>query len=203
MIPLASNAAALVVLSAYVTTLVTDRPRWQFAVASIACTALSFASELHTRRILVYVWDTGIPYLVVYACVAYTGRVLMEFCVSYATSSLILVWILVARREEIVLYEPDRAAFVFTRCSLYAVLRAVLVLAQQQWDWFTTSRAHLTLLLIPTAETLVMWFGRDASYRYARSRTLGVTYALLKTSVFVTLPVLDEVLYAHIRTNLT
>jgi hypothetical protein len=203
MIPYVSNAAALFLLSVYATTLVTDRPRWEFAVASIACTALSFASELHTRRILVYAWDTGIPSLVVYVCIAYAGRVLMEFSVSYATSSLILVWILVARREGIVLYDPDRASFVFTRCGLYAVLRAALVFTGQHWDWFATSRAHLTLLLIPTAETLIMWFGRDTSYRYDRSRTLGVTYALLKTSVFVILPLLDEVLYAHIRTNLT
>lgn len=203
MIPYVSNAAALFLLSVYVTTVVTDRPRWEFAVASIACTALSFASELHTWRILRYVWDTGIPFVIVYACVAYVGRVLMEFSVSYVTSSLILVWILVARREEIVLYNPDRASFVFTRCSLYAVLRAVLVFTGRQWDWFTTSRAHLTLLLIPATETLFMWFARDTSYRYDRSRTLGVTYALLKTSIFVVLPLLDDVLYAHIRTNLT
>lgn len=202
MIPLASNAAALLLLSAYVTTLVVDRSRWEFAVASISCTALSFASELHTRRIPAYLWDTGVPFPIVYACVAYAGRVLMEFSVSYVTSSLILVWILVAHREEIVLYNPDRASFVFTRCGLYAALRAMLVFTGQRWDWFTTSRAHLTLLLIPTTESLVMWCGRDASYRYDRSRTLGVTYALLKTSVFVVLPLLDEVLYAHIRTNL-
>lgn len=203
MIPTASNAVALVLLSAYVTTLVTDRPRWEFAVASISCTALSFAFELHTRHIPAYLWDTGVPFPIVYACVAYAGQVLMEFSVSYVTSSLILVWILMARREEVVLYDPDRASFVFTRCGLYAALRAVLVFTGQRWDWFTASRAHLTLLLIPTLETLIMWCGRDASYRYDRSRTLGVTYALLKTSVFVVLPLLDEGLYAHIRTNLT
>ena len=203
MIPYASNAVSLVLLSAYVTTLIADRPRWEFTVASIASMTLSVVSELRTWRILVYAWDTGVPLLTVYACVAYAGRVLMEFSVSYVTSSLILVWILVARREEIVLYDPDRASFVFTRCGLYAALRAVLVFTGQRWDWFTTSRAHLTLLLIPTLETLIMWCGRDASYRYDRSRTLGVTYALLKTSVFVVLPVLDEGLYAHIRTNLT
>ena len=203
MIPHVSNAAALVLLAAYVTTLVADRARWGFAVASIACTTLSFASELHTWRILMHVWDTGIPFLIVYACVAYAGHVLMEFSVSYATSSLVLVWILVARREELVLYDPDRASFVFTRCGLYAALRAMVVFTGQRWVWLTASRGHLTLLLIPTVETLVMWCGRDASYRYDRSRTLGVTYALLKTSVFATLSLLDDVIYVYIRTTLT
>lgn len=202
MIPYVSNAVALLLLSAYVTTLIADRPRWEFAVASIASTTLSFVSELHTWRILAYVWDTGIPFPFVYGCVAYAGRVLMEFTVSYVTSSLILLWILVARREEIVHYNPDRAPFVFTRCGLYAALRAMLVFIGQRLEWFTTPRAHLTLLLIPTTESLLMWYGRDASYRYDRSRTLGVTYALLKASVFVTVPLLDEVLYAYIRTNL-
>jgi len=202
MIPYVSNAIALFLLSAYVTTLVTDRPRWEFAVASIASTTLSFVSELHTWRLPAYVWDTGIPFTVVYACVAFAGRVLMEFAVSYVTSSLILLWILVAGREGIVLYNADRAPFVFTRCGLYAASRAMLVFTEQHWGWFTTSRAHLTLLVIPTTETLLMLFGRDASYCYDRSRTLGVTYALLKTSIFVTLPLLDDVLYAHIRTNL-
>lgn len=203
MIPYVSNAVALLLLSAYVTTLVADRPRWEFAVASIASTTLSFVSELHTRRILAYVWDTGIPFPIVYACVAYAGQVLVEFAVSYVTSSLILLWILVAGREGVVLYNADRASFVFTRCGLYAALRTVLVFMEQRWEWFTASRAHLTLLLIPTTESLIMWFWRDTSYRYDRSRTFGVTYALHKTSVFVVLPLLDEVIYAHIRTNLT
>lgn len=202
MIPYVSNAVALFLLSVYVTTLITNRPRWEFAAASIASATLSYVYELRTWRMLVHAWNTGILFLIVYACLATAGRVLMEFSVSYMTSSLILVWILVARREEIVLYDPDRASFVFTRCGLYAALRAVFVFTGQRWDWFTASRAHLTLLLIPTTETLVMWFGRNASYRYDRSRTLGVTYALLKTSVFATLPLLDEVLYAYIRTNL-
>lgn len=201
MIPYVSNAVALFLISAYVTTLIADRPRWEFGVASIAPTTLSFVSELHTWRILSYVWDTGIPFTIVYACMAYAGRVFMEFAVSYVTSSLILVWILVAGREGIVLYNADRASFVFTRCGLYAALRALFVFTGQRWEWFTASRAHLTLLLIPTSETLLMWFGQDTSYRYDRSRTLGVTYALLKAAVFVVLPLLDEFLYAHIRSN--
>lgn len=201
MIPYVSNAVALVLLSAYVTTLITDRPRWELAVASIAPTTLSFVSELRTWRILSHVWDTGIPFPVVYACVAYAGRVFMEFAVSYVTSSLILLWILVAGREGIVLYNADRAPFVFTRCSLYAALRALLVFTGQRWEWFTASRAHLTLLAIPTVESLLMWFGRDTSYRYDRSRTLAVTYALLKTAVFAVLPLLDEYIYSHLRSN--
>lgn len=201
MIPYVSNAVALFLLSAYLTTLVIDRPRWEFAVASIATTTLSFVSELHTWRILSYVWETGIPFPFVYACIAYACRVFMEFAVSYVTSSLIILWILVAGREGIVLYNADRAPFVFTRCGLYAALRALLVVAGQRWEWFTKSRAQLTLLMIPTTETLLMWFGRDSSYRYDRSRTMGVTYALLKTAVFVVLPLLDEFIYTHLRSN--
>jgi hypothetical protein len=203
MIPYVSNAVALLLISAYVTTLVADRPRWELAVASIAATTLSFVSELYTWRIVSHVWGTGVPFPIVYACMAYAGRVFMEFAVSYVTSSLILVWILVAGREGIVLYNADRASFVFSRCGLYAALRAVLVFAGQRWEWFTTSRAHLTLLVVPTSETLLMWFGRDTSYRYDRSQTLGVTYALLKTAVFVALPLLDEFLYIHLRNNQT
>lgn len=75
MILLASNAAALVLLYAYVTTLVTDRPRWEFAVASISCTALSFAFELHTRRIPAYLWDTGVPFPIVYALFSFKKEV--------------------------------------------------------------------------------------------------------------------------------
>lgn len=203
MIPYVSNAVTLLLISAYVTTLVANRPRWEFAVASIASATLSFVFELSTWRIIGYVWDTGVQFPVVYACVAYAGRVLMEFAVSYVTSSLILVWILVASREGMVLYNADRASFVFTRCGLYAALRAILVFTGQRWVWFTTSRAYLTLLVLPTIETLLMWLGRDQSYRYDRSRTLGATYALLKTSVFVVLPLLDDIIYTHLRTTLT
>lgn len=202
MITHAANAIALVLLSAYATTLVSGRPRWEFAVASIATTTLSFAFELRTWRIFHHVWDTGIPFVFICGCIAYTGQVLSEFVTSYATSSLILLWILVASREDIVLYNVDRAAFVFTRGALYAILRAVLVFTERNWEWYTASRAHLTLLAIPTCETVFMWIYRDGSYRYDRSRTLGATYALLKTSVFVILPLLDEVLYAHLRKNL-
>ena len=203
MISHALNALSLVLLAAYGTTLVRENARWEFLVASIATTATAFTVELHTWRVARHVWDTGIPFVVVYVSIAIAADVLLEFAVSYVTATLVLLWILVARREGVVLYEPDRAPFVFTRCSLYAMLRAALAFTQRHWAWLTVSRAHLAFLLIPTAETLIMFIGRDASYRYDRSPTLGTTYALLKTCVFLAVPALDEILYSRVRDNLS
>lgn len=197
------NSLSLLLLAAYATTLVREKGRWEFLVASIVTTVSAFTVELRTWQVVRHTWDTGIPLVVVYASVAAAANVLLEFVVSYVTAMLVLLWILVARKEGVVLYEPDRAPFLFTRCSLYAVLRAAVAFARGHWEWLTVSRAHLAFLLIPTAETLLMFVGRDASYRYDRSPTLGTTYALLKTCVFLAVPALDEILYARVRDNLS
>lgn len=197
------NSISLLLLSAYVTTLARESSRWEFLVASLVTTGASFVAELCTWRVVRRVWDTGIPFVIVYASISTVAGVLLQFAISYVTASLVLLWILVAHGEGIVLYEPDRASFVLTRCSLYAALRASLAFTQRHWAWLTVSRAHIALLLIPTIETLVMWIGRDASYRYDRSPTLGVTYALLKTCALLAVPALDEILYGRITYNLS
>jgi hypothetical protein len=191
----ALNAASVLFACAYVTTLAVERPRVEFILATTATTTSSFALELNTRALGTHVLNTGIPYLVAYAGIAYAGDVLPEFCISYATSSLILLWILVAHREQLVLYQPDRAVFVFTRGALYAVLRAALVFARRRWVWLTVARSHIALLLIPTVETCFMWTCKDASYKYDHSNTFAWSYALLKTALFLVVPALDEALY--------
>ena len=196
----ACNVFGALTLVAYISTLIANRPVWEFAFASLAITAVSFVLEMDSgRRIVAYVWKTGVPVLVFYALVAYAGDVFVEFAISYVTSCLVLLWILLADVEQIVLYESNRAAFVFTRCGLYAILRAAVTFASLHWEWFTVPRAHLAIVLIPTVETIGMWLLGDRSYRYDRSPTLAVTYALLKTSVFVAIPLLDEFLYARTR----
>lgn len=193
-----SNAICIVFISAYVTTLIVENPHPEFAIASIAAASISFVAELQTWRVVHYVWETGIPYVVIYACMAYAGNVLTEFAISYVTSCIIIVWILVAQRVSIVLYDANSASFVFTRCSLYAALRASLVFTSRRWSWLTTSRTHIVLLAIPTTETIAMWLGNNRSYRYDRSHTMRTTYALIKACVFAVLPILDEFIYARV-----
>lgn len=195
MIVRALNAASIFFACAYLTTLVAERPRVEFIVTTTATAASSFALELNTRALGTHVIHTGIPYLIAYAGIAYAGDVLPEFCISYATSSLILLWILVAHREQLVLYRTDYAAFVFTRGALYAILRSALVFTRRRWAWLTVSRSHIALLSIPTVETYFMWLCKDVSYKYDHSNTFAWSYALLKTAMFLVVPALDEALY--------
>lgn len=195
------NCTSLLLLSAYVTTLVTDTPRVPILVASIVTSSLSFTFELRTWNVFRYAFDTGV--LIVASCFSISLLVdtAVQFAVSYLTSSLILFWILVARRGGIVLYNPNTAMFVFTRGSLYATIRCIFVIGCRNLEWLTLSRSHVFILVIPTIETFLMWMCNDGSYNYGHSPTLGATYALLKTCIFSSVPLLDDIIYDFVNST--
>lgn len=185
------NAATLVLASAYVTTLAWDAPRPYLAGAALAPAAIAFVLEAWSPALPRSVANSGILFVIANGGVAVGLGVGVEFAVAYAACALILAWIVVAQAQGLVRYDSDTAAFVLSRSSLYGLIRSLLVYFERE-AWIGRSASRLVVLGIATAETVGMWFARSDAYAFAPgTRTFG-TYALLKTGVFATVPLLED-----------
>ena len=186
------NACTVILVTGYVTTLVVNDPIPIFALSAMGTSTVAFVTELATPHLLKYVWDTGFMFILMYTLASYAANVVKEFLVAYACSSFIVLWILLAERMGIVHYKPNTATFVFTRGALYAFIRSVFAYVEQNIEVITVNHIRLVTISIPTIETIGMCIMKDNSYAYDRSSTLPLTYALLKSSLFIFLPILES-----------
>lgn len=186
------NACTVILVTGYVTTLIVNDPMPIFALSAMGTSTIAFVTELATPHLLRYVWDTGFMFILMYTLASYAANVITEFLVSYACSSFIILWILLAERMKIVHYQPNTASFVFTRGALYAFIRASFAYIERNVEAITVNHIRLITISIPTIETMGMCVLGDNSYAYDRSHTLPLTYALLKSSIFVFLPILES-----------
>jgi hypothetical protein len=190
------NAAALVLTSAYVTTLVRDVARPELALGALGCAAGAFSIEAWSPAFPRSLYASGALYVVVNGGVAAGLGVGVEFAVAYAACALILAWIVVAQAQGLVRYDANTASFVLSRSSLYGLLRGVLAFGVRE-DWFARSASRLVMLGVATAETIGMWVWSSDAYAFAPGSRRFATYALLKTALFAAAPLAEDWILAR------
>lgn len=185
------NAAALVLTSAYVTTLARDAARPELALAALGCAAGAFAIEAWTPALPRNAYDSGVLYVVANGGIAVGVGVGVEFAVAYTACALILAWIVVAQAQGLVRYDANTASFVLTRSSLYGLLRALLTAGERE-VWLTRAASRLVVLGVASVETAGMWACGSDAYAFAPGSRRFATYALLKTAAFAAAPLAED-----------
>lgn len=163
-------------------------------LATLATLALSPSSRLPPLAAWI---DALMPltYLITWGGIAVGMNVLYEFAVAFACTPLILVWLYVYRSK--VKYDLDSVAFVWSRSSLYAGIRAVSAWGVREGWIASAAWSRLIPLGLATAESVLMYVcDSQDSYTFAMHSLDFATYACLKSVVFVAVPWVEDALLA-------
>ena len=143
---------------------VVERPEWRpFARASALLAAVAIAAATGTLRV---------------------------FCLAYALTPLILVWIEASSRAT---YSIDSNYFVLTRSASYASVRALAQLAADRGA-IAPRVARLAPFALASLETLGMRVVGTDSYTFGVAGREFAVYATIKSAVFLALPELEQAL---------
>ena len=131
--------------------------------------------------------------VVMASCVAASalGGSLLRYLLAYATCPLIFTFIAALESTDSVEYDTGHMLWPLHRMNLYATLRVGASLLPEEVD-------RLALVLVAATETLGMLvhgrLGGSFGYRFSTSSLDFVHYAVVKTSVFLFLPLLERLL---------
>jgi hypothetical protein len=130
---------------------------------------------------------TGVEGLLLAAALAWWARVLDVFALAYVGCALVLFCLEVADARGLLRYDLRARGFYVTRSTAYAALRALSAATP-----LPRGLVRLVPLLVATAETLGMAVhgGGAGSYAFP-TRADFASYALLKSAIFVALPLLE------------
>ena len=184
------TASSVFLVSAHVTTTLLGDPRTYFLLAALATTSVNLLVTLPTGRWSDYV-RSGIAYHIVYAIVAWVIDAFVVYCIAYASSLLILVWIDLSHARGVVTYDPTTSYFIVTRGSLYAIIRAVTHTLVREFDHIPMQVELFAPVTLATIETVGMFVYRSTAYTFAVTSYAFVVYALFKTIIFLAVPRLE------------
>ena len=115
------------------------------------------------------------------------------FAVAYVCGVVILLPLFVARRADLVAYDPTSPHFVVSRAAAYAALCATGRWLEERGS-LAPAPARLLPLAASTAETVVMYALGTRAYAFPTHSRPFAAYALLKASIFLALPRVDRAL---------
>ena len=194
---LAAHVAAELV---YASRTVPDQPLvstyYYFWPAALASSILAFARMLPPSSSTPVVWwktsEFATSLLILSAGLAWWGNVLAMFALASLASPLILVWIDIARGRGLVRYETQSFQFHVSRTTSYATLRAATEALVVHLG-FPVRVADLIPLLVATLETVGMMVrGAEGHYGFTANSAPFLTYATLKSCVFVAIPLAER-----------
>ena len=189
------TASTVVLVSAHVTTTVLGDPRAYFLAAALATATVATVAALPPGRWTDYA-RAGFAYHAAYAAAAWFLDAFVVYCVAYASSRLILVWIDLAHARGVVTYDPATSHFAVTRGALYALVRAVTH-ALTRWG-APPPLELLTPAAIAATETGIMATHGSAAYTFGVASHAFAVYALLKTVVLLAVPRFETWLLAQL-----
>lgn len=167
-------------------------PRAYFVSPAAACAVAAYALALPRGP-----WSDLLAqrthYLIAFAALAWWASVLPTFALAFAATPLIGWWVFLADARGLVRYEVHDASFYVTRGTGYALMRAAPQAAVVHLG-LDPRLARLAPLGVATLETLGMIALDLRSYAFGARSARFVTYALLKSAVFVCVPLLEEAL---------
>tara|TARA_B110000046_G_scaffold184516_1_gene223203 strand:- start:2319 stop:2930 length:612 start_codon:yes stop_codon:yes gene_type:complete len=167
-------------------------PQHAFWPGALACAGLSYGLAL-PRGPWRDLWGSGVEAVLVTVPLAWWARTLDVYALAYVSTAFVLWWIDVAFARGVVTYGPHVRGFVVTRSVLYASLRATSA-ACVRHAGLAPRVARLVPLLVSSLETGGMVAVGHASYTFGAHTSTFAVYALLKASLFVALPLVEEAL---------
>lgn len=173
---------------------------YYFLPGGVATAVVAFALFLPpppgAASLVTLLYGFGIEYPVGWGVAAWIAGVFDVFAVAFACAPLLLYPLAVAKRCDLVRYDPTTAPFVLSRAACYGGLRAVgVLLVRETSSAIPPAFARLLPLAAASIETLGMSYaGSSGSYTFESSSPMFAMYALLKSAVFVALPVLEDAL---------
>lgn len=118
-------------------------------------------------------------------------RMLSTFTTAFALALFIIYFVDLAGRRDMLHYTYDRVNFVASRCTSYAVVRMASQVAVVYWG--LPERASLLIWFgYATVESIFMVIADNKSYRFSTRSTVFAFYALLKSALFVGLPLAER-----------
>lgn len=187
-------AATIFLQAAYVTTVCFERPVAWMIGASAATSAFTFTLVL-PRGPLADVMRIGFPYHLVYGALAWILHVFDIYAAAFAFALVILFVLDVSHARGLVTYETRAADFVVSRAALYGALRAgaVAVANASPSNVFTsTLLPRLLPTVVGVVETVGMYVLQSTSYTFHPHSLPFAVYAILKTQVFLLLPLAED-----------
>jgi len=153
--------------------------------------ALGVASR-HVACAAVRVSDGLIlAYVAVGLAASAAAGVVATFAIAYVCGVVILLPLFVARRADLVAYDPTSPHFVVSRAAAYATLCALGRWLEERGSLAPTP-ARLLPLAASTVETVVMYALGTRAYAFPPHSRSFAAYALLKASIFLALPRVDH-----------
>lgn len=175
----------------------TGFPLWWMPVFSVSLSLVATVTVLWRHRShLDYSKYRSVLSPLIHIGNAFLAEILGVFTVfatAYTTISLVIVWIYVLGMFGMVNYNEREQHFFLQSSTAYALLRGggeLLVI----YAFVSCRLARLLPFAAATVETLAMVCLRSQSYTFGVTGPRFVIYAVLKWSLFLSLPLLEDVL---------
>lgn len=137
--------------------------------------------------------SNGVQWTVLVGGVAVAVDVFETFAIAVTVLPLLLLFIHTAKARGVVTYDSETPRFVVSRSAAYGLVRCTGTLLVRY-----TAMPEKIALLLPLAVSLVetgaMIATRSRAYVFAVDSVEFVVYAVLKSALFVALPLLEEAL---------
>jgi hypothetical protein len=120
----------------------------------------------------------------------------LDALVAFAVSYMLVIWVIavveMAGTAKLLRYgfEHDRIRFVATRSTAYASVSALTHVAVSRG--LPPRVGNLVWLLLATTESVIMFTIRSGSYAFSVRSTSFAVYALIKSALFVTSPLIQS-----------
>ena len=192
-----STAACVVLLSAYVSYVAVE-PRdtaasWSFLLSALALSAARVVPVVWPLRLSDAWKTTSLLQHTAGIVIAFVARDLPAYCVAFAFAFFFTSVVTLAHDRSLVHYNAG-VGFSVSSAATYGFLRVVSRVVVRETDvglWFS----HLLPFLASSLETLGMYAsGDNGYYAFASHSYLFSVYALLKASLFLALPRVEDYL---------
>lgn len=171
---------------------ITDDALWPVAASAVVLGVAAQVARTGTKYFVYVIRSIWLAFPPCGFFLARIGQVDDTYLIAYAFSSFILFFLHVAHEGEFVKYDVTTARFFVTRCTTYAVLRAVAMLFVKHLD-APLCVALLTPLATAVLETVGMvYYGFENTYTFDAYSEDFLIYLSLKHAVFGVLPFLEH-----------
>ena len=130
-----------------------------------------------------------------FAAVFFTLDLLFDYLAASFSVPIIMLMLEIGSHRSILKYDIQTLYFVYSRTTFYATLRCSFKLLIS-YNVLEAHTVRLFPLIFSLLETTVMYIGRTTAYAFEARSVTFAAYAVVKTGVFLSLPILEEVILA-------
>lgn len=178
----------VVLLSAHMSATILGETRLILVAAPVAIVAFAYElpsgapSDWHRVTVVLHVLAAAFAWMV---------ESLSVYLAAFAVTPLITVWIDIARARGLVCYDSTTSYFLLSRSVAYAVTRTLLHVVVRTAA-LPESVDYLAIATLSLVESGLMFAYRSTAYSFDYWSSQFATYVCLKTTVFLSLPLLEQ-----------